>query len=68
MPMAARSKVWVCGLSLAGIVGLNSAGAMNICCEYCVLSGRGLCDGLITNPEEFSSLLITKQIHRRNLD
>ena len=23
-----------------------------VCCEYCVLSGRGLCDGLITHPEE----------------
>jgi len=23
-----------------------------VCCEYCVLSGRGLCDGLITRPEE----------------
>ena len=22
------------------------------CCECCVLSGRGLCDGLITHPEE----------------
>jgi len=22
------------------------------CCECCVLSGRGLCDGLITRPEE----------------
>jgi hypothetical protein len=25
---------------------------MYICCECCVLSGRGLCDGLITRPEE----------------
>jgi len=25
---------------------------MSVCCEYCVLSGRGLCDGLITRPEE----------------
>jgi len=23
-----------------------------VCCEYCVLSGRGLCDELITRPEE----------------
>ena len=23
-----------------------------VCCEYCVLSGRGLCDELITPPEE----------------
>jgi len=25
---------------------------MFICCECCVLSGRGLCDELITLPEE----------------
>jgi hypothetical protein len=29
---------------------------MFICCEYCVLSGTGLCDGLITRPEEFYRL------------
>jgi len=29
------------------------AGAwMFLCCEFCVLSGRGICDGLITHPEE----------------
>jgi hypothetical protein len=25
---------------------------MFVCCVYCVLSGRGLCDELITHPEE----------------
>jgi len=25
---------------------------MFVCCECCVLSGRGLCDELITYPEE----------------
>ena len=25
---------------------------MSVCCECCVLSGRGLCDGPITRPEE----------------
>ena len=25
---------------------------MFVCCECCVLSGRGFCDGLITRPEE----------------
>ena len=29
---------------------------MFVCCEYCVLSGRGLCDRLITRPEEFYRL------------
>jgi hypothetical protein len=25
---------------------------MFVCCVYCVLSGRGLCDELVTRPEE----------------
>jgi hypothetical protein len=25
---------------------------MSVCCECCFLSGRGLCFGLITRPEE----------------
>jgi len=25
---------------------------MDVCCECCVFSGRGLCDELITRPEE----------------
>jgi len=25
---------------------------MFVCCECCVLSGRGICDGLITRPEK----------------
>jgi hypothetical protein len=25
---------------------------VDVCCECCVLSGRGLCDGLINRPEE----------------
>jgi hypothetical protein len=54
IPVAARSKVWVCGRSPAGIVGSNAAGGLDVCllCECCVLSGRGLCDGPITRPEE----------------
>jgi hypothetical protein len=53
IPVAARSKEWVCGCSLAGIADSNPAGGMDVCCECCVLSGRGLCDGPITRPEEF---------------
>ena len=26
---------------------------MSFCCECCLLSGRGLCDELITRPEEY---------------
>ena len=29
---------------------------MSVCCECCVLSGRGLCDELITRPEESHQL------------
>jgi len=43
VPLAARFKAWVCGRSLAGIVGSNSAGGMVVCCECCVLSVIGLC-------------------------
>jgi len=25
---------------------------MSVCCECCMLSGRGLCDELVTRPEE----------------
>jgi hypothetical protein len=25
---------------------------MFVCCECCVLSSRGLCDGMVTRPEE----------------
>ena len=51
--MAARSKAWVCGCSPAEIVVLNPAGVMVVfSCECRVLSSRGLCDELITRPEE----------------
>jgi hypothetical protein len=48
------SKAWVCGRSLAGITGLNPAWVMviSLSWECCVSSGRGLCDELITRPEE----------------
>jgi hypothetical protein len=53
IPLAARSKVWVCGRSFAGIAGSNPAEDMSVSCDCCVLSGRRLCFGLITCPEEF---------------
>ena len=50
---AARCKTWVCGRSLAGIARSNPAGAwLSVSCDFCVLSGRGLCDGPITCPRE----------------
>jgi hypothetical protein len=32
IPAAERSKANVCGLSLAGIAGSNTAGGMGVCC------------------------------------
>ena len=54
--MAARSKAQVCGHLLAEIVGSNPTGGMDVCFECCVLSGRGLCDELITRPDEYYRL------------
>jgi hypothetical protein len=53
IPVVARSKLWVCGRrSPAEIVGSNLARVMDVvCCECCLLSGRGFCDELITRPE-----------------
>ena len=51
VPVAARYKAWVCGHSLIGAVGSNPAGGVDaVSCECRVLSGRGLCVGLITRP------------------
>jgi len=43
---------------------------MFVCCECCVLSGRGLCDGLITRPERSptdcgASLCVIKKPRKR---
>jgi len=61
MPVAVWSKVWVCGRSLARIVGSNSAAGMTVCllCIVCS-SGRGLCDGPITRPEEAYRICVTE--------
>jgi hypothetical protein len=53
VPVAARSKAWFCGGSLAGIAGSNPAEGMMslslvsvVCCAGCLF------DELITRPEE----------------
>jgi hypothetical protein len=33
-------------------VRISPGAWMSVSCECCVLSGRGLCDGLVTRPEE----------------
>ena len=52
--VTARSEASVCGRSLAGIAGSNPTGGMDVSLfsVLCVLSGRGLCDELITRPED----------------
>jgi hypothetical protein len=42
--VAMRSKARVCGRSLAGIVGSNFAGGIDVCFVSVVLSRRGLCE------------------------
>jgi len=47
------SKVWVCGDALVRIAGSNPAGGVVVLSlDCCALSGRGLCVGPITRPEE----------------
>jgi hypothetical protein len=51
--VAARSKAWVCRRSIAKLRVRNRPGVwMSFSNECCILSGRGLCDGLIPCPEE----------------
>jgi hypothetical protein len=54
IPVAARSEAWVCGRALARTAVLILAGGMGVSVFWvlCVLSVRGLCDGLITCPEK----------------
>jgi len=40
---------------------------MFVCYECCVLSGRGLCDELITRPEESYRLVVRRCVWSRNL-
>jgi len=50
---AAPSKAWVCGRSLAGILGCYPGEGILVWLLWMfVLWGRGLCFGLITRPEE----------------
>jgi hypothetical protein len=51
--VAARSKAWVCGHSVAEIAGSNADGGVDVrlFLVNVVLSGRGLYDGPIARPE-----------------
>ena len=53
IPVASRSKSWVCGPSLTGVADSNPAlGRGYLCCGCYVLSCIGICDGPISRPEE----------------
>jgi len=54
IPVAARFEARVCGrVVLLGLrVQIPSGSRMSVCCECCVLSRMGLCDGPITRTEE----------------
>ena len=51
IPVAERSKAWIRSRSPAKLASSNPAGGMDVCL-FCVLSGRGVCDGPIPRPEE----------------
>jgi len=59
--------VWVCVRSPAEIVDLKPARAMHVCCECRVLSGRDLCDELITRPKESHRLWCVVVCDQENL-
>jgi len=40
---------------------------MDVCCKCCVLSGRCLCDELITRPEESLLTVVRRCVLSRNL-
>jgi hypothetical protein len=46
----------ICGFAAARLLGplvqIPPGSSMSVFCESCVLSGRGICAGLITRPEE----------------
>ena len=58
--ISCRRSQWPSGLRrrstatrlLRSRVQIPPGARMFVCCECCVLSGRGLCDELITRPEE----------------
>ena len=57
--MAERSRRGSTAARLLGLRVRNPAGTrMSICCECCVLSGRGLCDGPITRKEESEEVCV----------
>ena len=64
IPVAVRSKEWIWCRSLAGIAGSNPAGTwMSVYFECCQLGG--VCDGLITRPEDSTNVVSLAVILKR---
>jgi len=66
VPVAALSKAWDCGRSLVVIAGSNPTVYMAVCCQYCVLSGRGICVGLIAPPGYSYRFLCLAECHHES--
>jgi hypothetical protein len=71
VPVAAWSKAWSFGGSFGGLVGSNlggggGCGGISVSCERCVFSGKGLCDGLITHPEQSCQVLCVFECDRES--
>ena len=66
IPVAARYTMWVCGRSLAEIVGSNAGGVMDVCCECWVLSltecGR---EAPQKTNKNYNTLIIKKKSNRK---
>jgi hypothetical protein len=52
IPVAALRSGSAAARLLGLWVRIPPAACLSVSCECCVLSGRGLCDGLVTRPEE----------------
>jgi len=61
-PAAAQSKAWVCGRSLAGIVGLNPSGGkdVSVLMKAVCSVGRRIWDWSIPRPEKRYHLCICR--------
>ena len=67
IPLAARSKAWVWAVRLLGLwVRIPPGVWISVCCECCVLPGRGLCIGLITRPGESDRVWCVQWVWSRN--
>jgi hypothetical protein len=57
IPLAARSKAWVCDLSLAEIVGSNPGGDIDVYCLEMLRDGRSMCRADHLSREVLPSVL-----------